>query len=250
MVVLAKQNHRYLVMDSGFLRLRPYELPALFNETVPGWVGDPRAPYDPELQKSGWRYVDDPDFIVYSSLDYDASGGDTSGNNYNDWPLRRVGNRIEYVADPLGRQAYRPAYRSDEDLFVVYKDTDARANQLYTGPEGPSVPLGLEIQLTVFTWATGSMRDMVLFSWDVINKGEDILDSCYLGFSPALQMTSYDAGFTMSNYGARIHPGLPRPHLWSLRPFDDPNHPWSQLSRIPPGPPTIGYSVSRDPDRV
>jgi hypothetical protein len=180
MVVLAKQNHSYLVMDSGFLRLRPYELPALFNKTVPGWVGDPRAPYDPELQKAGWRYVDDPDFIVYSSLDYDATGRDTSGNNYNDWPLRRVGNRIEFVTDPLERQAYRPAYRSDEDLFVVYKDTDARANQLYKGPTGPSIPLGLEVQLTVFTWATGSMRDMVLFSWDVINKGEDILDSCYL----------------------------------------------------------------------
>ena len=141
--LMAKKTSRYLLTDSRYIRQRPIELPLQFNKLVPGWVGDPRAPYDPELQKTGWRYVDDADFIVYSSLDNDATGRDTSGNNYNDFG-RSAGLvvRPAYVPDPLARRGYLPAYRSDEDLFVIYKDTDARANQLYTGPEGPSLPAG------------------------------------------------------------------------------------------------------------
>lgn len=82
-MLLAKKGSQKLASDAGFMR------PAStahgpFDSMVPGLIGDPKAGYDTLYNGAGWLYVDDPNYIVYSSLDYDHQGVDISGNNYDD----------------------------------------------------------------------------------------------------------------------------------------------------------------------
>ena len=86
---------------------------------------------------------------------------------------------------------------------------------------------------------------MVLFSWSAINKGGDFLDSCYMGFDPNLWIVGLDPPFTAPYYGHRIYASSPRAHLWYFKPLEDPR--WSYAWRLPPGPPTVGYSILRTP---
>jgi len=245
LAVLVKKESRYLVSDAGFMRARKYVSPVPFNKMVPGWIGDPNAPYDPDFQKAGWRYIDDPNFIVYSSLDYDSSGVDTSGSNFYDWPIRLVGGQPTYVTRPLDRRLYPPIYRSDEDLFCIYKDTDARANQLYAGPNGASMPVGLEFQLSVYTWAADVARDMVLFVYGIINKSDKPLDSCYIVFSPGLILSGPFENYSQPYYQFREYEPERLRNLTYVRPLANPT--WLTTWKATPYPPTIGYPILESP---
>ena len=161
------------------------------NQMVPGRIGDPLAPYDSTFNGPGWRYVDDPNYIVYSSLDYNTHGIDTSGSNFPDWPLRLVNGEAIYVADPLARSANAPAVVSDEDFFWITKDTDTRADPDYDGPGGPSVPIGVDLQTTVLSWGSGPEKDIVVFRYEISNKSGAALESCFVAFSPGLQIRSW-----------------------------------------------------------
>jgi hypothetical protein len=245
LTLCAKKNGRYLSSDAGVWKgAVPAHGP--FNQTVPGRIGDTRAGYDSVYHGAGWRYVDDPDYIVYSSLDYDAFGVDTSGSNYNDWPLRWVNGESKYIADPLERQSYPPCYTSDEDLFCVFKDTDTRADRMYTGPGGASEPIGIEVEHTVFSWGNGPAKDMVVFQYDFINKSGELLESCYVSFGSALALTGGGVGtfrgiipHVLQTYPRETSPDLvymvPRAgedhHLWTATPY----------------PPTIGYAFLESP---
>lgn len=142
-MILAKKNGRHIASDAGLIKEAKISH-GPFSQMVPGWVGDPRAGYDTTLGGAGWRYSDDQDFVVYSSLDYDTTGVDASGSNFNDWPIRLVSGVRTYVREPLMRQRFPPAYYSDEDMFCVFKDTDTRADQMYTGPVAPAFQLELK----------------------------------------------------------------------------------------------------------
>ena len=183
--VLAKKNGKYLVSDASYIEV-PYLPHRPFNQMVPGWIGDPRAGYDSTFHGPGWKYVNDPDYVVYSSMDYDSRGVDISGANYNDWPLRSVHGVRKYVADPLERGLYPPVYVSDEDLFCIFKDTDTEADPLYTGPTGPSAPIGIEVHHTIYTWGSGPEKDIVLLQYELINKSGVLLDSCHIVFAGGL----------------------------------------------------------------
>jgi len=243
-LVVGKRGSRFLASDAGFIRTSQTG----FHHMVPGRLGDPNAGFDPDFNGVGWKYVSSPDYIVYSSLDYDSSGVDESGANFFDWPLRLVDGRVAYVTDQNGRGNHPAAFRSDEDMFLVFKDTDTRADPIYAGPSGPSVPMGLEVQQTIFSWFEPPGRDIVLLAYRLINKGGALLDSCYF---------VYGAGFSMGNHGI----GNPEDVFVPKRIWTDTLDAWRNLSIVQPInpefwgrtwlaspiPPTIGFSFLKTP---
>jgi hypothetical protein len=245
LIVLAKKGSRFLTSDASFIK-DPHRSHGQFNQTVPGRMGDPRAGYDPVFNGVGWRYVDDIDYILYSSLDYDSTGVDTSGSNFNDWPIRWVNGEREYVGEPLQRHLLSPAYCSDEDMFCVYKDTDTRADQLYAGPNGPSIPIGVEVHNTVFTWGSGPGKDIVLFQYDVFNKSRGQLDSCYLLFGYSLRL--YGMGYFP--WGLRRELRIFQQERWRNLAYMRSTNPseWQSGWNATPIPPTLGYVVLNSPN--
>jgi len=235
LAVLSKKGDRFLCSDGNYFRPANVDLQP-FNQMVPGRVGDTNAGYDSLFNGFGWRYVNDPNYIVYSSLDYNAEGFDTSGNNYHDWPIRMVGSKRTYVQGPHLRGSYPPAYVSDEDMFCIFKDTDTRADPLFTGPNGTSIPLGLEIQNTFYTWGIGPARDIVVIQYDLINKSGESLDSCHVLFGSSLR--------TLIPHKFSVHSQQP----WRNLTFVYPTQPqlWGSWTGTPI-PPTLGYSFLETP---
>ena len=244
LVFLAKKNGSYLSSECNFMR-ESRKIHGPFNQMVPGRIGDPNAGYDPSFSGAGWLYIDDPDYIVYSSLDYSSQGVDITGSNYNDWPIRLVDHKRTYVADPSVRAAFPPVFRSDEDLFCVFKDTDARADPIYGGVNGPSVPIGVEIRNSIMTWGDGPGKDIVLFEYEIVNKGRSPLDSCILAFCSGIQLggprgATVDPEITISRFQEDSCRNL------VYERSADPSH-WSDWWFATPSPPTIGYTLLSPP---
>ena len=246
LVVLVKKADRLLVSAGGFMREATLAQ-GPFDQMVPGRIGDPRGGYDPVFNGAGWRYVDDPDYIVYSSLDYDSTGVDISGANFNDWPIRLVNGSRKYVPHPLERSLYPPVYLSDEDFFCVYKDTDTRADPIYSGPDGPSIPIGIEIHNSVYSWASGPLHDIVVVQYDVINKSGELLDSCYVVWGSGIRLGGRTNPFgfsTLSRKVKRYRQELMRKLTYEI-PADSTE--WPLLWNATPIPPTIGFPLLETP---
>lgn len=243
LTVSVKKNGRYLSSDAGYWKSMYLEH-GPFSQTVPGRIDDTRAGYDSVYHRSGWRYIDDPDYVVYSSLDYDAEGVDVSGSNYNDWPLRLVDGTSKYIVDPLERRNYPPCYTSDEDLFCVFKDTDTRADQMYSGPGGASEPIGIEVQHTVFTWGNGPARDIAVFQYDIVNKSGETLDSCYVTFGLDLLLSGPGGVNQPINQILLTYPAADLAYVIPQPGGEGDWHHW----RATPIPPTVGYTFLDTPN--
>jgi len=173
-----------------------------FNQFVPGVIGDPHAKPDTVFGGSGWKYVNDVNYITYSSSDYDATGTDVSGNNYPDWPLRIVNGGEQYVQNKLERAMYSPSYKSDEEFFSVFKDTETGADNEYQGFPGTdssSYPIGIEAHQTTYTFG-GGLKDMLIINYDIYNKSGKDLDSCICGYLFNVFMDDED-NFNNPEYG-------------------------------------------------
>jgi hypothetical protein len=232
---LAKKGAKYLVSDNA-LTSRPVQERGPFRQMVPGTIGDPGAGYDSVFGGAGWRYADSPDYVVYSSLDFDARGEDVSGANFNDWPLRWQNDRIAYVRDPSARRFDAPAFISDEDLFCVFKDTETRADWWYGG--GRSEPIGVEIRNSVYTWGSGGPQDIVVFRYEFVNKSRLFLDSCYFAVDPDLTIAPPYRGREFETRLRRFG-GNPARDLAFMEPVDTSQ--WS-IWTATPRPPVLGYS--------
>jgi hypothetical protein len=249
LMFLGQKGGKLLESDAGFLHAaRRTHGP--FDNTVPGRVGDPKAGYDTTRHGAGWLYVDDPDYVVYSSMDYDSNGVDISGANYNDWPIRMVNGQARYVAEPLERSRYRPVYRSDEDMFCVFKDTDIRAKREFASasdmePDVPSTtgPIGVEVQNYAYTWGSGPGKDIVIFRYDVINKSGQRLDSCYVVFSVGVQLTCGLPAVKRKIEVFHRDPWRNLAYVWPTDPSEWASVGWSAT----PVPPTIGFPLLETP---
>ena len=241
-VFLAQKGGRLLASDAGFIK--PINMAhGPFNQTVPGWIGDPRSGYDSLFNGVGWRYVDDRDYIVYSSLDYDEKGVDVSGSNFNDWPIRLVNGAESFVRNPMERSLYSPVYRSDEDMFCVFKDTDTRADQLFMGAEGPSIPIGLEFHCYIYSWGSGPAKDIVLFQYDVTNKSGEPLDSCYVIFGSDLDLSG--PNFQRMNRTIQVYSEEPWRNMTYVRPTNSSE--WQANWAATAVPPTMGFPLVETP---
>ncbi|MHB1049071.1 MAG: fibronectin type III domain-containing protein [Bacteroidota bacterium] len=183
---LAKRNNEYIFREASSIGNLNYDFDiphGPFYGMVPGRIGDPKAGTDEHYNGIGWKYYDDRDYIIYSSLDFDSNGVDISGNNYNDWPIRVINGKEQYVANYLDRIKYPVVFKSDEDFFTVYKDTDTRSYRDFQ----TSRPLELEVHQYIYTWSGKGLKNVVLYRYDYLNKGNSILDSCYFVWDPGVQ---------------------------------------------------------------
>ena len=196
---------RHLVSSSAMATTAIIPRPGLVLETVnqfvPGFIGDPQAPADTAFAGVGWRYLDDPNYIIYLSTDYDSSGVDVSGTNFPDWPIRLVAGKEVYVQHPLDRQLYPPVFKSDEDFFSIYKDTDTRSDPEYIGANPTvgtaSIPIGIEVRQHCYTWSTTLLRNAIVLLFEIHNKSGRTLNSCYVGTT--LTFTSNAEGYNNSS---------------------------------------------------
>ena len=206
MTLLAKRGEEYLFREASSVGNYNFHFDIShgpFYGMVPGRIGDPRSGIDVKYGEPGWKYVDDREYVVYSSIDFDSNGVDISGNNYNDWPIRQVNGRDQYVPDYLDRIKYKPVYKSDEDLFTIYKDTDTRSYRNFQ----ISRPAGLEVRQYIYTWGRLGLKNSIIFQYEYINKGNTILDSCYFVWChgvqyimPANGPTGFSAGITNTTH--------------------------------------------------
>ncbi len=244
MLFLAKKENEYYYREASATSQYPSFDHGPFYGMVPGLIGDPNAGFDERYNGKGWRYVDDKDYVVYSSKDFDSNGVDISGNNFNDWPVRRVQGEEKYVVDINDRARYKPVFKSDEDFVCVYKDTDTRAYREFQ----KSRPLELEVHQYVYTWGSKGLQDVVIFRFDYINKGSAWLDSCYFVWGNGIEYSIP----TTKQWGLRdFYPSkiftVPEKNLVYQAPFDTMIS--GEIKTWPGGgyPPTIGNSVLFSP---
>ena len=170
------------------------------NSFVPGLIGDPKAGADTAFAGAGWRYYDDPNYIVYVSTDYDGNGVDVSGYNFPDWPVRLVDGKETYVSNPLERKHYPPVYQSDQELFTVYKDTDTRSDPEYHGrfanPDTFEIPIGVEVHQHCYSWSPshGILKNALAFTFEIHNKSGKTLSQCYAGSNLTARITANSVG--------------------------------------------------------
>ncbi|MEW5797772.1 MAG: hypothetical protein AB1728_02090 [Bacteroidota bacterium] len=159
--------------------------------------------FTPGSVADGAAGLDDGDpraanYILYRSVDYDATGKNVVDPSRPDWPVRwkntsktpgKDGYFGDYVANPAERAQYQAVFISQEDFFTVYKDTDVKRNPEYK--PGSGYPNGIEIEQTVYSWGFSSYKDFVFFSYNVLNKSGDTLRDCYL--APAMDPDIGDA---------------------------------------------------------
>ncbi len=194
------KDERKLISGNGMTyQHNPYgsNYPFYFkNSFVPGVIDDPKAGMDTAFSGVGWKYNDDPNYIVYVSTDYDSKGVDISGNNFPDWPVRMVNGTERYVNNVLERSKYPPIYKSGQDIFTVYKDTDTRLDSEYRDPYADpdtfSIPIGIEVHQYCYSWSSdnGILKNSLIIKYEIINKSGFNLTQCYAG------STSYSSVFS------------------------------------------------------
>ena len=95
------------------------------------------------------------------------------GGNYADyqnWP-GQLGAPVDSIGNPL--------LIGDQTLWTVYNDADTSVH-INMG----SLPLGIEVQQTVFGWKREFhyLNDVVFIKWLIINRGFNSLDSLFISF--------------------------------------------------------------------
>jgi len=107
----------------------------------------------------------EPHYRVYK-IDENSGPGDP---DWDEWPWQEGAPLNEY-GDPL--------LIGDQTLWCVYNDADPT---LHSNNAGGTLPLGLEIQKTVFAYDNpGALENTVFMKFLVINKGYNFLDSAYV----------------------------------------------------------------------
>jgi hypothetical protein len=107
---------------------------------------------------------DRPEFRNYKIV-----RGNTTSDDYIHWPVSQ-GAPLDQNGNPL--------LLGDVTIWSVYNDADPA---IHTTQAGRTLPLGIEIQQTVFAFnRSGPLGDMIFFRWKLINKGRDTLDSAYV----------------------------------------------------------------------
>jgi len=118
----------------------------------------------------------DPAFRVYK-----ISRGDGPANgDFSEWPFAH-GAPADTAApgyDPADPATWVPQIIGDQTLWSVYNDADPIN---HTNNAGKTLPLGVEVQQTVFGFdRTEPLGNMIFVKYLFINKGQNTLDSTYV----------------------------------------------------------------------
>jgi len=132
--------------------------------------------YGPGIMKNGTYVPDNPDFQVYK-----INKGDAENNP--DWVhWKNTGVNYGAPVDDSGS----PLLIGDQTLWTVFNDANP---ELHTDGSGGTLPLGIEVRMTVFGFDRKSpLEHMVFIKWEIENKGENFIEDAYIGlwFDPDL----------------------------------------------------------------
>jgi hypothetical protein len=125
------------------------------------------------------------------------AGGRTYNINYDswaNWPVSKGAYYVEVNQIP----GYQPSFdgdrpgighttaRPDEVIFMVYMDYTNCTNSIHTSEislPGGTLPLGVEIHQTAFSFLSNGMNDMYFVKWKIINRSSLNWDSVYVGLT-------------------------------------------------------------------
>jgi len=83
------------------------------------------------------------------------------------WPLRIVNGKTAYIDDTTLRDAAGPkAVFGDEDMFLIYKDSD---------PDSITDPFGLEVRTQASFWRSGLLANVVIVQNEIIYSGNNTI---------------------------------------------------------------------------
>jgi hypothetical protein len=137
---------------------------ALVGSEVRVAVGEYAQDFVPGPMADSTFLPDRPEFRNYKIV-----RGNTTSDDYIHWPVSQ-GAPLDQNGNPL--------LLGDVTIWSVYNDADPA---IRTTQAGRTLPLGIEIQQTVFAFnRSGPLGDMIFFRWKLTNKGRDTLDSAYV----------------------------------------------------------------------
>ena len=156
---------------------------------IPGRIEDSE-----ELDRNNLK-----DYRVYFSTDMKSNGEPLNEEDGPNWPIWQAGDYSEnyiFNVDDRNFSAYPngPTYKSDEDIFCTYKDTDLN---YYEGGVGlrssEGYPLGLQFEQTIYSWGEGPMEDAIIICYKAINMSSDTLFDCWLApmFDPDIAKATH-----------------------------------------------------------
>lgn len=129
-------------------------------------VAEYNAEFVPGPMIGGGPSPDDPSFHVYK-IDRMSGPGDP---DYDQWPVDQGA-----PADEFGK----PLLMGDQTLWAVFNDADPAAHTAYPGGTDP---LGVEVQMTVWSTDLPNEARALFVRYKLYNKGVDDIDSFYIAF--------------------------------------------------------------------
>src|ERR1019366_4099014 len=83
------------------------------------------------------------------------------------WPLRTVNGKSEYIDSVALRESAGPMnVLGDEDMFLLYKDSD---------PNSSSDPFDLEVRTRTSFWGEGLLKNVVTVENQIVYAGTDTI---------------------------------------------------------------------------
>ncbi len=146
------------------------------------WFGGLRYRNDSRLPHVEFSYnpnTAQSEFAPGSVL-YDGAATDTTETGRNKyrvyrsddlvlpaWPLRTVNGKSEYIDSVSLRETAGPMnVLGDEDIFLIYKDSD---------PDSISDPFELEVRTRASFWGKGLLKDVVTVEDEIVYSGADTI---------------------------------------------------------------------------
>jgi hypothetical protein len=147
---------------------------------VPGRIEDGNE----VIKTDNWKYR------IYFSTDFDASGKPKMAFDKYYWPIWNddTHNALglgSYIQDIESRKVDNypkgPFYKSDEDIFTTFKDTDLAAYlDTFKIREAQGYPLGLQYEQTILSWKSEDYKDMTIIFYKITNMSQDTLRNCFV----------------------------------------------------------------------
>jgi hypothetical protein len=141
-------------------------LGAKINDSLRVTVGEYSQEFSPGPMANGTFQQDRPEFRIYR-----IERGNTTSEDYINWPVDQ-GAPVDSAGNPL--------LLGDVTLWTVYNDADP---SVHSNDAGNSLPLGIEVQQTVFAFNQANpLADCAFMKFLLINKGSNTLDSMFITF--------------------------------------------------------------------
>jgi Secretion system C-terminal sorting domain len=100
-------------------------------------------------------------------------------HDWNNWPVNLGAPWNDVDSDEVyNPEVDNPKISGDELFWMVMNDMDTTASRSTYGAD----PIGLEIQLAIYAYNTGFLKDVVFKKYKILNKGLNSVDSMFFSY--------------------------------------------------------------------